>query len=105
MIELKAGVKLHPDTHPRILEALARAESVFTRWHLRVVVTSWADSVHKKDSLHYSGRAIDLRIHHVPEKSRDAIVTALATALGTDFDILWEGRGNANEHLHLEYDP
>lgn len=105
MIELKAGVKLHPDTHPRVLEALARAEAVFARWHFRVVVTSWADSVHKKDSLHYSGRAIDLRVHHVPEKFRDAVVSALATSLGPDFDVLWESKDSPNEHLHVEYDP
>lgn len=105
MIAFKETVRLHPQTSPHILEALAKAERIFALFGLGVVVTSWADGQHKADSLHYIGRAIDLRIKHVAEEDRDRVYGYLADQLGPSFDVLWESRGSQNEHLHIEYDP
>lgn len=103
MISLKPGVKLR-DLAPQIVLAIQAAEHIY--WNAAqtaVVVTSGNDSQHKDGSLHYTGRAADLRIKTVPEKLRERVVRQLRDALGGEFDVLWEGRGTENEHVHVEW--
>ena len=82
------------------------------------IISSCNDGVHMTGSKHYQGRAIDLSIKDVPHDDRFDIFTSLCMALGNappgddvftsrglDFDVLWEYRGTAKEHLHCEYDP
>lgn len=63
-----------------------------------LVITSLNDGKHKKDSLHYSGKAADLRIWELQDPS--LFCAELAQALGDDFDVVLE-----RDHIHLEYDP
>lgn len=65
------------------------------------MVTSARDGIHSSNSLHYQGRAIDLRIRDIADASlkwryRDR----LAEALGEDFDVVME-----TDHIHVELDP
>ena len=66
-----------------------------------LVVTSGAegqlgDGIHRKDSLHYQGLAVDIRI-------RDyvwCLIEMLKKRLGVGWDVVEEG-----DHIHIERDP
>lgn len=66
-----------------------------------LTVTSQSDGTHKADSLHYLGRAWDIRIRDLPHigDARDW-ANNLKDALGPDWDVILE-----SDHLHLEYQP
>lgn len=105
MIRLKPGVKL-TDLAPQVVLAIAAAESIwFKHGQTTLVVTSCNDGSHKPTSLHYRGRAVDLRSKALPEFARQEAVQELREALGVEFDVLHEGIGSATEHVHCEYDP
>lgn len=80
-------------------------ESAFRDEKLDCVVTSGIDGTHSLGSEHYTGLAVDIRLHHVPGDRREHLVAEIRDALGPDFDVLWEAAGTDNEHLHIEYDP
>lgn len=103
MLKFKVGVKLR-GLQPQMLVALMVAKQVFDQWQLDLVVTSANDSEHSTNSLHYAGKAFDLRTKHtgMSKAVADAIRNQLAP-LG--FDVILEDLGGVNEHLHVEYDP
>jgi hypothetical protein len=95
---------------PELLEGLAVAARIFGRHGLPCVVTSFNDSDHRTNSLHFEGRAMDLRSKHAPEAERETILSHLRSDIDSAFgsgrwDILLESRGTDNEHYHLEIDP
>lgn len=105
MTQLKPGVRLK-DLQPQVVLAITVAEHIW--WHAAqtmLVVTSCNDGEHKADSFHYRGLAVDLRIKTMPEKLRAQAVRQLQDALGAEFDVLHEGVGTDQEHVHCEYDP
>ena len=97
MISLKPGVRIF-GVKPEIVLALQIAESV---WQAQcgqpLVVTSVTDGRHMPESLHYQGLAADLRLPSVPDL--EALRSALAVALGPEFDVILE-----RDHYHLELD-
>lgn len=65
------------------------------------VITSLNDNKHMQGSLHYEGRAFDLRIWAF-QKNQDALKNFIAQckkALGVGYDIVLE-----STHIHVEYD-
>ena len=64
------------------------------------VITSANDSKHGPNSLHYSGRALDLRTRHLNEQGLQAVFHKLKEALGEQFDVVLE-----SNHIHMEFDP
>lgn len=64
------------------------------------VITSARDGKHMVGSLHFVGRAIDLRTRDMPLMGSAAIAESLREVLGKDFDVVLE-----KDHIHLEYDP
>lgn len=109
MIRLKDGVKLD-GLSPQILLAIVVADQLRNSmgWSIETldtVVTSVCDGKHRKDSLHYKGRAVDLRTHDLTLAQKNRWASRLRGYLGKDFDVLLEGLGTPNEHLHIEWDP
>ena|SRR5690606_27313516 len=85
--------------HPAIVLALIRADHIYASLEgVDCWVTSLNDSRHMEGSLHYTGRAADLRTYNL--KDPEAVAAALASALGPSFDVVLE-----SDHLHLEYQP
>lgn len=63
------------------------------------IITSARDGRHMSKSLHFLGKAIDLRTRDMSGKEKK-VVEALKKKLGNNFDIVLE-----SDHIHLEYDP
>lgn len=97
IVKVKGGVDLNGiSTHiTRILHII---EPILRKYGQEMVITSGLDGVHKQNSKHYSGCAIDLRIWDLLHK--DSCVSAMQVAIGEDYDVVLEGT-----HIHLEYDP
>jgi hypothetical protein len=110
---IKSGVQLG-GLVPQMALAYAIASKVYELHALRCVITSACDGedVHKQGSLHFQGRALDLRAPSwygspvfVDAKVRDE----LRVALGEEFDVILEEHepkpGVRVAHIHVEWDP
>lgn len=104
MIEFKPGVKLNK-LQPQMLIGLLKMESYYDNYHLPLVVTSANDSTHKQGSKHYTGEALDFRTKNAPGLAKGIYLKAVAELYPLGFDVLFEGVGTENEHIHLEWDP
>lgn len=81
--------------------ALAVATFIYQTHNLDLTITSALDGTHSENSLHYSGRAIDIRIKNVPtDDMKNLIVEELRNSLGDAYDIIVE-----SDHIHIEFDP
>ena len=81
--------------------AVGVASGVFAAHGKECIVTSLNDGKHSANSLHYSGKAVDLRTNHLTVPERDQIFAKLRSLLEPlGYDVLFEG-----DHFHLEHDP
>ena len=102
MIRLLTTVKLTL-LQPQIVLAIQVAEAVWQKYGADVLwITSVNDSGHKRDSFHYEGRAVDLRVRHLPKPLWETVRNELSAALGPEFDVILE---LDPPHVHVEYDP
>lgn len=90
---------------PEMVLATIVIQSAYERKGVDCVVTVGMDGQHSIGSEHYTGLALDFRLHNVSQPVRDGLVAEIRDALGPDFDVIWEAAGTENEHLHVEYDP
>lgn len=105
ILKLKDGVKLKGLTSEMVFGVIS-AVSVATDLKLtELVITSCMDGVHKEDSLHYSGNAVDIRTNMMNGITRLAFIARLKEALDSQYDIVDEAVGTPNQHCHLEFDP
>jgi len=105
MLSLKAGVKVK-GLQPEILLAIMVAKEVFYEAGYPLIITSLLDGKHSKNSLHYSGNAVDYRSKHIKSyREKQEILKILQFRLGSDYDIILEGVGTTNEHYHVECHP
>lgn len=66
------------------------------------VITSGSEGKHSANSLHGSGKALDLRCREAIPCKKWAMT--LKTALGPGYDVMWEDWNGPNNHIHIEYD-
>lgn len=102
MMMLKKGVNPFA-LRPELLLALTIAADL---WKHSIggemTITSLNDSTHMRTSLHYDGKAADIRTRGVPQAELVRFVQRLYGALGSnpDYDIIIE-----DDHIHIEYQP
>lgn len=63
-------------------------------------ITSISDGKHSKNSLHYKGRAVDIRTRTLMGITPQQMAARIKDDLGKDYDVVVEAT-----HLHVEYDP
>jgi len=63
-------------------------------------LTSAMDRSHSEHSLHYQGKAWDLRIWHIADDDLIIACTILRDILGTEFQVF-----RKPDHIHVEFDP
>ncbi len=103
-MSLKSGVALR-GLHPVWGIAYPIIRDAFRDQNAQCIITSANDSRHGVNSLHYKGRALDLRTKHVSEPVKSSIIRKIKEQLGVQFDVVYEAAGLDNEHLHIEWDP
>ena len=65
------------------------------------VITSASDGKHGPNSLHYKGKALDLRTKNLRPEQVHPVYVALNEALSPGgFDVVLE-----TDHIHVEFDP
>lgn len=79
---------------------LKYADKIWGKYGQELVVTSARDGIHSAGSLHYYGRAVDLRTRYFSEDTLNEVVEELRSVLGEDYDLIVH-----STHLHVEYDP
>ena len=72
----------------------------FKHFKSKLVITSTTEGVHKKNSLHYKGLAVDVRIKDKTPKQINAFMNLLKFHFDKTLDIVLE-----KDHIHIEYDP
>ncbi|MFY9268546.1 MAG: hypothetical protein WAO55_02230 [Candidatus Manganitrophaceae bacterium] len=100
MPKFKAGVM-----HYSMAHELTKQYSTIDEIHKRLVgrdaiITSAREGMHKRSSLHYQGKVIDLRTSDMGPGTPEEVVRELKNALGFQFDVILE-----SDHIHVEYDP
>lgn len=103
-MSLKTGVDLR-SLHPVWGVAYPIIKDCYAARGYPCIVTSANDGRHGPNSLHYKGKALDLRTKHVQVMDKAKLVESIRTALGAQFDVVFESVGLSNEHLHVEFDP
>jgi hypothetical protein len=105
MLTTKSPVRFRVIT-PALLHMLTTLErlsrELFGLPEEGLVITSGSDGVHMKGSRHYTGEALDLRCHTMNATIRSALIASLRQALGPQFTVLLEDRGQPQEHLHIQ---
>lgn len=99
-MNIKIGANVD-DLVPQLWFALGICDVEAGQFNVKLVVTSGRDSKHGPNSLHYSGRAVDLRTRDfTPEAKRDFYRYLKGKLDNRGFDVVLEG-----DHLHIEWDP
>ena len=105
-MRLKPGVRLH-GLQPQMTVALLAIEAAAIRvaaedgTPYEATITSVNDGSHAPKSLHWLGRAVDVRTRDLPDHfPADAYARAIRDRLPTDFDVVVE-----SDHIHVEWDP
>ena len=99
-MELKPGVD-PTGVQGELLLALIVAERIIERMAgAKLIITSLRDGQHSAGSLHYQGKAADVRTRDIEEKLRAPVAEEIARMLGAKYDVVLEG-----DHLHIEFDP
>lgn len=105
MLSIKPGAKIE-GLQPEMVLGLMIISSIFECYNYNCVLTEATGSQHMENSLHYKGLAVDLRTKHINNlATKIEIVHRCSEALGKDFDVVFEGQGQDNEHLHCEWQP
>lgn len=100
MPQMKEGVD-HTNMSPSLTQYYNTIDSIHSCVTGRsAIITSARDGKHMIGSLHYRGRAIDLRTRDLSPKKARRLTRELQTELGRLFDIVVE-----YDHIHLEYQP
>jgi len=123
-LQIKPGVRLHESLAMAV--GLLVVQSAFLDYGIPgCQITSGAEGKHMVGSKHPLGRAFDFRTHGL-SVDRRSLCRRLSIALGGtgkeatykdtqgelnyafdggEFDVIFEGDGTPNEHIHVEFDP
>lgn len=89
------------DMHSSMWHARSVAEDVCQAVFGReCIITSARDGQHSANSLHYVGKAMDIRTRDQPDAEIQVCASKLRDKLGPDYDVVVE-----STHIHIEYDP
>lgn len=104
-ISQKDGVSLNivPQIDTAILKINKIYQNVLNDPDFKIMITSANDSKsHSKNSAHYRGQAVDIRIKNINHRHKNEIIAAIKEILGDRFLVLHEDKGKPNEHLHVQ---
>jgi len=88
--------------HESFRRALPAMEKVYKEFGLELVITCALDGLHSAGSVHYYGKAVDIRSRdpegtQLTTETKNRIAEKLRVALGCCFDVVVE-----KDHIHVE---
>ena len=98
-MKIKRSVEIY-GLHEKMQKVLNTVEEIWDDYGQEAVITAGRDGTHKKNSLHYSGKALDFRIRYFADELHEEIAERLSEELGDAFDVVLH-----STHIHVEYDP
>ena len=99
-------VRVKDGVQPRLVTLVSGLANAAQRAEIpEVWITAGMDGTHSPNSLHYALRAIDVRTHNLTPAQVAKLLAELGTEFSGNADVIWEGRGTPNEHVHVEWDP
>jgi hypothetical protein len=99
-MKFKKGVKLE-GVCPEIVAVWHVAEGVYNRLGEELVITSVCEGKHGPNSLHYSGKATDLRTRVFKSEAYiNEAASLIRKRLTDEYDVVVEAT-----HIHVEFDP
>jgi len=99
-MRFKDGV-IYDGIRPEMMVALGFLTAAYANFGKDLIVTSVKDGRHSTGSRHYSGYAVDVRIHHLIHEERAKLAAFCRAKLDPlGFDTVLE-----HDHLHCEWDP
>ena len=114
MIRIKPGVELD-SVHGKMFFAIAMADRVWMQlgseecWITAANEPGHETNPDPRRRFHLlpdgTCQAVDFRIHQFTPFNKTEGRRILASILGRDYDVLLEAPGEANEHIHVQYDP
>jgi len=111
MMQFKEGIWM-PGLHEKMRKVMVNAEAIWAAHGEELVITAALDGLHSAGSLHYCGRALDLRTSYFSDQQAVACATTLRASLGRDYDVVLHKHKYNNiggmiksGHIHVEYDP
>ena len=99
MVKLKSNSVNLNNVHPKIYEAIGKVAYIYASYGSDLVITSARDSKHGGNSLHYVGKAFDIRVWNI-DTDLIKLTGFIASELGNEYDVVFEVN-----HIHIEYDP
>lgn len=84
----------------RMRPVLIAADSIWKRRGVELCITAGLDGAHSAGSLHYYGRAVDLRSRYFRIEERRKVASDLRASLNSDYDVILH-----KTHIHIEFDP
>jgi len=100
MIHYKPGVRVF-GIRPETVLAIQVAHEVYELYNADLVVTSVIEGSHSRGSLHYTGQAVDLRLHDwLTVQQHEEVADEIRKCLTDDYDVVLE-----SNHIHIEYQP
>ena len=104
-IKIKPGVnmKVIPEIDTALYEIIDIYRKILKDSTYMPLITSANDyNGHSKNSAHYRGAAVDIRIRDLDKTSKKNIIVTIKKTLGKGYFILHEDIGSTNEHLHIQ---
>ena len=99
-MRLKSGVSIR-GIKPEMVIGVHVIHGFFEKNSIKDVwITSCVDGTHGKNSLHYVGYAVDIRIWDIQADRRKWFVSELNKEMGKEFDCVLE-----KDHIHVEFQP
>jgi len=93
---------MHPEIDRLLLDDSALDQYFLRKLNRECVVTAGRNGRHMKKSLHWKGRAVDIRTWGLTDAEGYQAAHQLGVILGDDFDVVYE---EDPDHMHIEYDP
>lgn len=98
-MKIKEGANIQ-GLHIRMRPVLKAADKIWDDLGEELVITAGLDGEHSAGSLHYYGRAVDMRTRYFDEYDKEEAANLLRRDLGEDYDVI-----EHTTHIHVEFDP
>jgi len=100
IIKIKPGVAFHPAmfTAPAMMHMVDTVTGCAPE-NYNPTITSGCEGIHKKDSKHYKGRALDFRIRDLSRETAEQWADRITGRLGFCYTVILK-----SNHIHIQYD-